>query len=50
MNWNQILLIDENDPNISMNNLHQHINYVLDEFAPYKNSQRKNIILDLNPG
>ena len=32
MIWDQILLIIESDPNNSMNNLHQHINYLLDEY------------------
>ena len=31
MNWNEILYLDENDPNVSTNNLHQHINSLLDE-------------------
>ena len=34
MNWDQILLMEETYPNISMNNLHQ--DYLLDEFAPFK--------------
>ena len=34
INWDEILLINENDPNISINNLHHHINYILDEFTP----------------
>ena len=55
MNWDQIILINESDPNTSMNNLHhttQHnTNYLLDELAPYKkNSQKKNTNLDSNPG
>ena len=50
MNWDQILLIDESDPNIYMDNLHQHINYRLDEFAPYKKLSKKRIELNLNPG
>ena len=41
MNWDQILLINESDPNTSMNNLHQHINYLLDELAPYKKLSKK---------
>ena len=43
MDWDQILSIEGNDPNISMNNLHQHINYLLDEFAPYKKLSKKRI-------
>ena len=41
MNWDQILLFNENDPNTSMNNLHQHINYLLDELAPYRKLSKK---------
>ena len=42
MNWDEILSLDENDPNISMNNFHQYINFLLNEFAPYKKlSERK---------
>ena len=41
MNWDQILLINESDPNTSMNNLHQHINYLLDELAPSKKLSKK---------
>ena len=39
--WEQTLLIDESDPNISMNNLHQHINDLFDEFDPYKKLLKK---------
>ena len=41
MNWDQILSIDENEPNTFMNNLHLHINYLLDEHAPYKKLSKK---------
>ena len=41
MNWNDILSLDENDPNISMNNLHHHINSLLDEFAPYRKLSKR---------
>ena len=49
MNWDQILLINESDPNISMNNLHQHINYLLDEFAPFKQLSKKEYKLRSKP-
>ena len=49
MNWNQILLIDESDPNISMNNLHQYINYLLDEFAPFKKTLKQGYKLRSKP-
>ena len=41
MNWE--LLTIESDPNTSMNNIHQHINYLLDELAPYKKTLKKRI-------
>ena len=49
MDWDQILSIEGNDPNISMNNLHQHINYLLDEFAPYKKLSKKEYKLKSKP-
>ena len=45
INWDEILLINEIDPNIVINNFHQHINYLLDEFAPYKNLSKKDLKL-----
>ena len=49
MNWDQILLINESDPNTSMNNLHQYINYLLDELAPYKKLSKKEYKLKFKP-
>ena len=49
IDWDQILSIEGNDPNISMNNLHQHINYLLDEFAPYKKLSKKEYKLKSKP-
>ena len=49
MDWDQILSIEGNDPNISMNNLHQHIDYLLDEFAPYKKLSKKEYKLKSKP-
>ena len=34
--WNNILQLEKNDPNFSKNNFHQHLNTLLDEYAPYK--------------
>ena len=42
------MLINENDPNISINNLH-HINYILDEFTPYKKLSKKELKLKSKP-
>ena len=39
--WDNILMIGKNDPNLSMNNLHLHINNILDVLAPFKNYQKK---------
>ena len=47
INWDEILLINENYPNMALNNFNQHITYLLDEFAPYKKLSKK--ILNLNP-
>ena len=49
IDWDQILSVEGNDPNISMNNLHQHINYLLDEFAPYKKLSKKEYKLKSKP-
>ena len=48
-NWDEILLINENDPNMVLNNFHQHINYLLDEFAPYKKLSKKDLKLKSKP-
>ena len=49
MNWDEILSLNESDPNMSMNNLHQHINFLLDEFAPYKKLSKKELKLKSKP-
>ena len=43
--WNNILMIDKNDPNHSMNNLHLFINNILDILAPYKKLSKKELKL-----
>ena len=48
INWDEILLIHENDPNI-LNNLHCHINFNLDEFAPVKKLSKKELKLKSKP-
>ena len=48
-NWNEILSLDQNDPHICMNNLHLHINYLLDEFAPYQKVSKKQYKLKSKP-
>ena len=43
------LLLNENDSNIAINNCHQHINCLLDEFAPYKKLSKKDLKLKSKP-
>ena len=38
--WDNILMIGKNDHNLSMNNLHLHIDNILDVLAPLKNYQK----------
>ena len=49
INWDEILLINENDPNMALNNFHQHDSYLLDEFAPYKKLSNKDLKLKSKP-
>ena len=49
MHWDEILSLEENDPNISMNNLRRHINFLLDEFAPYKKLSKGEFKLKSKP-
>ena len=47
--WNSILNIECKDPNNSMNNLYNYINYILDELAPYKKLTKREIKLKSKP-
>ena len=38
-------MIGKNDPNLSMNNLHLHINNILNALAPFKNISKKELKL-----
>ena len=49
LNWNKILKTDDKDPNKSMDNFYQQINYLLDEFAPYKKITKKQFRLKSKP-
>ena len=49
INWDEILLINENDPNVAINNFHRHINYLLYELAPYKKLSKKELKLKSKP-
>ena len=43
MGWDSILSIERNDPNISIENFHNNIIYILDEFAPFKKLTKSSI-------
>ena len=34
VNWDAIISLDNNDPNLAINNFYNHINLLLDNFAP----------------
>ena len=36
INIDDVLCLDYKDPNISIENFYNNINYILDEFAPFK--------------
>ena len=48
-NWKTILKTDLNDPNLSLNNLHDYINKILDRYAPYKKLSKKEIKFKSKP-
>ena len=48
-NWKTILNTDLNDPNLSLNNLHDYINKILDRYAPYKKLSKKEIKFKSKP-
>ena len=41
--WNSVLQLNKNNPNISIDNLQNNIDYLLDEFAPYRKVSKKRI-------
>ena len=47
--WSNILKLEQNDPNVSMNSLHHYINNLLDISAPYKKLSKKEIKLKSKP-
>ena len=49
LNIEEILCLSHKDPNIFITNLYNNINYLLDEFAPYKKLQKHEIILKTKP-
>ena len=49
MNWEEILLLNNNDPNFSLETLYNRVNFILDEMAPYKTLSRKEYKLKSKP-
>ena len=49
ISWDSVLQLNDNDPNISFNNLHNNIVYLLDEFAPYRKITKKEFKLKAKP-
>ena len=41
--WDSILSLDQNDPDLPMNNLYNNTIYLLDEFVPYRKLTKKSI-------
>ena len=48
--WDEILQLESNDPNVSLENLYSYVDHLLDEFAPYKKVSKKNSNSNLNHG
>ena len=44
-----VLCLDYKDPNISVENFYNNVNYILDEFAPFKKLNKNDIKLKGNP-
>ena len=49
INIDDVLCLDYNDPNISIDNFYNNINYILDEFAPFKKLNKGQIKLKTKP-
>ena len=49
INWNSILQMDLENPNISLQLLHDNFVYLLDEFAPYRKISKKEFKLKAKP-
>ena len=47
--WNSIISAEIDDPNIALSNLYHHINFILDELAPYKKLTKREIKLKAKP-
>ena len=44
-----LLQLNINDPNFSMENIHNHVNFILDEFAPFRKLNKCEIKLKSKP-
>ena len=49
IDWDSVLLIRDQNPNISISNFYDSITYLLDEFAPYKKMSKKELKLESRP-
>ena len=47
--WDEILQLESNDPNVSLENLYSYVGNLLDEFAPYKKVSKKEFKLKSKP-
>ena len=46
INIDDVLCLDYKDPNISIENFYNNINYILDEFAPFQKLNKNDIKLE----
>ena len=49
IDWDSVLKVTEMDPNSSINNFHNNIIYLLDEFAPFHKMSKKELKLRSKP-
>ena len=49
LDWDSILCLNDNDPNVSTSNLYNSITYLLDEFAPFRKIAKKELKLKSKP-
>ena len=49
IDWDEILLLNNNDSNVSLEILYNRVNFILDEMAPYKTLSRKEYKLKSKP-
>ena len=47
--WESVLQLDANDPNLSLANFHEKINFLLDECAPFRKLSKKDLSLKNKP-